>query len=80
MLLLCWIGICLLFNSKGVVVFCSMFLCKRAAQFLSNVHVSFVFRSRSAVQIFVVFVNFSNVHVCFLIGYRIAVQLFWLVP
>ena len=37
---------------QNVVVFCLVFLRKSAAQVFSNVHVSFVFRGRSAVQFF----------------------------
>ena len=35
---------------QSIVVFCLVFLHKSAAQFFSNVHVSFVFCGRSAVQ------------------------------
>ena len=34
---------------QSVVVFCLVFLCKRAGQFFSNIHVSFVLCGRSAV-------------------------------
>ena len=50
---------------QSVAVFCLVLPRKSAAQFFSNVHVTFVFRGRSAVQFLFVFVNFSIAHVCF---------------
>ena len=66
----------------SVAVFCLVFLPKSAAQFFSNVHVSFVFRGRSAVHFFFFssFFNFSNAHVCFVVCHTSAVQfscIFW---
>ena len=53
--------------NQSVVVFCLVFFRKSTAQFFSNVHVSFLFRGKSTVQYFFVFVNFSNVHACFVL-------------
>ena len=76
-----WSLVLLCLVQQSVVVFCLVFRRKSAAQFFSNVHVSFVFRGRSAVQFFsnvhvcfvlchvhfYVFVDFTNAHVCFVL-------------